>query len=470
MASDVYEAVSNCDACAKNRIIEKAKTNPLKLFPAEGPLEFVAMDILGPLPRTKHGNRFLLVITDRYSKVTKTIPLRLITALSAARAFLYHWVYAYGAPLSILTDNGPQFTAKFFQAVCAELGVKKVFTTASHPQTNGQVERYNHTILSALRGYVARRQDDWDEYTSTLTYAYNCRVHSALGMPPFELALTRTPTTTSLQDMPRDEEMDPKTEKQAMLERLKTLRVRADGKLSAAQTRYKTDYDRGVTRKKNAKLREGDLVYVKLEVTEVGRSHKLDSLVHGPYGVIENAEHTFRLQMGPDIVRISSDRITEAPPEKESMPRGGYGPQIAPLEVPTPSSRTNDAVASRATDVSHPHADVRLRTNGKSDRLATAPPEPEMSPRGEYGPPVAPPGGQTPSHRMNNTETPRATESSSLLRMSVHALIGNLAPHPEGRHQDVMASGPRVLSARTSAGHPRSGNRPVRGKSSQLSA
>jgi hypothetical protein len=56
-------------------------------------------------------------------------------------------------------------------------------------------------------------------------------------MPPFELALKRTPTTTSLQDMPRDEEMDPEMEKQAMLERLKTLRVRADGKLSAAQTR-----------------------------------------------------------------------------------------------------------------------------------------------------------------------------------------------------------------------------------------
>jgi hypothetical protein len=130
--------------------------------------------------------------------------------------------------------------------------------------------------------------------------------------------------------MPRDEEMDPKTEKQAMLERLKTLRVRAYGKLSAAQTRYKTDYDRAVKRKKNAQLREGDLVYVKVEVTEVGRSQKLDSLVHGPYRVIENAVHAFRLQMGPGIVRISSDRITEATPEKESMPRGEYGPQIAP--------------------------------------------------------------------------------------------------------------------------------------------
>jgi transposase InsO family protein len=75
--------------------------------------------------------------------------------------------------------------------VCAEFGVKKVFMTAYHPQTYGQVERYNLKILAALRGYVARRRADWDQYTSTLTYAYNCRVYSILGMTPFELSLKR---------------------------------------------------------------------------------------------------------------------------------------------------------------------------------------------------------------------------------------------------------------------------------------
>jgi hypothetical protein len=151
MVEDVYETVRQCDTCARNRISERTHTNKLKLFPAKGPIESVAMDILGPLPRTKHGNRFLLVISDRFSKVTKTVPLRTVTALSVARAFCDHWVYSYGPPLSLLTDNGPQFTAKFFLAVCAELGVKKIFTTAYHPQTNGQVERYNRTILASLR-------------------------------------------------------------------------------------------------------------------------------------------------------------------------------------------------------------------------------------------------------------------------------------------------------------------------------
>jgi transposase InsO family protein len=165
------------------------------------------MDILGPLPRTKHGNRFLLVIADRYTLVTRPVPLRTVKALSVARAFVDQRAYVYDPPVSLLTDNGPQFTAKFFQAACAELGIDKVFTTAYHPQTNGHVERYNRTILAALRAIVAKRQDDFDDYTSAVTFAYNCRVHSSLGIPFFELALSRPPLTLSFQARPRQERL-----------------------------------------------------------------------------------------------------------------------------------------------------------------------------------------------------------------------------------------------------------------------
>jgi transposase InsO family protein len=105
------------------------------------------MDILGPLPNTRHGNLFLLVIADRYSKLTCTVPLCFTTALAVAKAFCDYLVFVYGPPVSFITDNGPQFSAKFFQAACAELGIKKVFTTAYNPQTNGQVERYNRTLV-----------------------------------------------------------------------------------------------------------------------------------------------------------------------------------------------------------------------------------------------------------------------------------------------------------------------------------
>jgi transposase InsO family protein len=91
------------------------------------------------------------------------------------------------------TDNGPQFAAKFFQEVCRELGIEKALSSAYYPQTNGQVERFKRMIFNSLRGYLAGRQGDWDEYTAAITFGYNCCIHSPLGLAPFELVLSRPP-------------------------------------------------------------------------------------------------------------------------------------------------------------------------------------------------------------------------------------------------------------------------------------
>jgi Integrase zinc binding domain len=103
MPADVYDTVRHCDAYARNRISEKKHTNVMKLFPANGPMESVAMDILGLLLLKKHLNRFLLVIADRFTKVTITVPLRTVTALVVAKAFCDRWVYFYG-PLSLCSQ------------------------------------------------------------------------------------------------------------------------------------------------------------------------------------------------------------------------------------------------------------------------------------------------------------------------------------------------------------------------------
>jgi transposase InsO family protein len=221
MYKDVEETVRHCPVCAKNRVTERKRTIFLKLFPADGPLEFVAMDILGPLPKTEHGNRFLLVISDRFSKLTRTVPLRTITALVVAKAFCDAWVFSYGPPRYLLTDNGTHFNAKFFLAVCRELGIAKIFTTVYHPQTNGQVERFNRTIINSLRGYVERRQGDCDEYTAATTFGYNCRVHSSLHLAPFELILSRPPPNLSVESAPTGIEDTPTSSKLRFLGRIR---------------------------------------------------------------------------------------------------------------------------------------------------------------------------------------------------------------------------------------------------------
>jgi Integrase zinc binding domain len=130
MYKDVEETVRQCIPCAKNRVQERKRVSMMKMFPANEPPEFVAIDILGPLPKTVHGNRFLLVILDRFSKLTRTIPMRTTTALAVAKAFCTHWGFSYGPPKFLLSDNGTQFTAKYFIEVCRELVIAKRFTTA----------------------------------------------------------------------------------------------------------------------------------------------------------------------------------------------------------------------------------------------------------------------------------------------------------------------------------------------------
>ena len=78
----------------------------MKLFPATAPLDSVAIDILGPLPKSSRGFIFMLLISDRFTKLTQVVPLKHITAYDVAVAFVEHWVFKYGAPATLLSDNG----------------------------------------------------------------------------------------------------------------------------------------------------------------------------------------------------------------------------------------------------------------------------------------------------------------------------------------------------------------------------
>jgi hypothetical protein len=270
------------------------------------------MDILGPLPKTEHGNRFLLVISDRFSKLTRTVPLRTITLLGVAKAFCDAWVFSYGPPCYLLTDNGTLFNAKVFLSVCRELGIAKIFTTAYHPQTNGQVERFSRTIINSLRGYVERRQTDWDEYTSAITFGYNCRVHSSLNLAPFELILFRPPPTLSVGPSEEEFQDTPASAKLRVITRVKELVPLAQTRLAEAQAQYKKNFDRSI-KENNKEVLSGSWVYLLREVHEAGRNPKLDDQVDGPYQVIETDGRVFKLRIGDDDVPVSSDRITPAP-------------------------------------------------------------------------------------------------------------------------------------------------------------
>lgn len=153
IANYVYVYVQRCLSCQKYRQDPTHQRQLQPYLPAT-PLEFVAVDILGLLPKTKTSSGFIIVMTNRCSKLTRAIPTKKTTATDVAHILVEDWAVPYDVPIQLLTNNGPEFAGKFFSAVCARLGTKSMKTATFHPQTNGQTGRYNKTILSRLRHYI----------------------------------------------------------------------------------------------------------------------------------------------------------------------------------------------------------------------------------------------------------------------------------------------------------------------------
>ena len=102
----------------------------------------VHVDIVGPLPVSSTGCRYLLTIVDCTTRWLEAVPLTDITAEVCADSFTSHWVVRFGVPGTMTTDRGTQYSG----AVCNTLGIRQIMTTAYHPQSNGLVERFHRRL------------------------------------------------------------------------------------------------------------------------------------------------------------------------------------------------------------------------------------------------------------------------------------------------------------------------------------
>ena len=229
-------------------------------------------------------------------------------------------------PNRIVSDNGPQFVARLFQNVCRLLGMKTVPTTAFHPQTNGQVERYNRSLLAMLRHYVGEHQDDWDKYASAVTYAYNMSVHRSTGATPFELVLSRPPPSFAIQHSTRRRRQGKSKELHAdYLARLEDAIVKARANLSAAQERYKRDFDKRI-KHKLPELREGDWVWLD-PVQRTGPTNKLTPVAVGRYRVLSTGRGTVVIKRNKLVERVNRSRVElTVPPDNPDDDRDEFDP------------------------------------------------------------------------------------------------------------------------------------------------
>jgi hypothetical protein len=188
---EVADHCRSCEVCQRspggNRRI-RAEMVPMPLV--ERPFERIAMDIVGPLPRSKAGNKYILTVCDYATRYPEAIPLPSIEAERIAKE-LVKLFSRVGIPDEILTDQGTNFMSVFLQEIYRLLHIKRIRTTPYHPQTDGLVERFNGTLKAMLRKLTSRNQKDWDELLPYLLFAYREVPQESTGFAPFELLYGR---------------------------------------------------------------------------------------------------------------------------------------------------------------------------------------------------------------------------------------------------------------------------------------
>lgn len=283
----------------------------MECFHAGAPMERVHLDFLGPLPTSTRGNQYLLMMVDQFTKWIECVPLPSQTAEVTARAAVDHFFSRFGCPLQVHTDQGRNFESSLFQEICKLLQITKTRTTSYRPSSNGQVERYNRTLLQMIRCHLGKLQSRWDEFLPQLTGAIRSSVNRQTGYTANKLMLGREV------NMPADlvfGGLGPVSDEVDEHEYLRDLRAAiteshllARSKLRTALKVMKREYD---LRARSSKFQEGDAVYLLDSASAIGRCKKLCPIWKGPWLVIKKwSPNRFTIQDPRRTLVIHHDKI-----------------------------------------------------------------------------------------------------------------------------------------------------------------
>ena len=155
---------------------------------------------MGPLPVSAKGHKYILVVTDLFTKWVEAFPLRSTESTTLATVLVDEIVCPYWVPTNIHSDQGANFTSAVIKHLCSLLGIGRTKstlgrtqTTAYHPQGNWQVERFNRTLEAMLAKVVQINQRDWDVHLPKVLFAYCTAVHKATLFTPYHLVFGCSP-------------------------------------------------------------------------------------------------------------------------------------------------------------------------------------------------------------------------------------------------------------------------------------
>ena len=271
------EACPNCAYNKKKTGRPEGYMHPIPKEPI--PFHTLHIDHLGPLVKSARGNQYILAMVCGFSKFvilkavssTKTAPvIRFLEEVSAI----------FGTPSRIITDRGTAFTSNTFEEYCEANNSQNIRVAVGSPRANGQVERHNRTILTALRCMVEEENRIWDDKLSQIQWAVNNNRSATTKQSPSSLVLSYHP-----RDMHRNiialvlhDEDDNK------IQNIEERKLKAVEEIDREQQKQKIGFDkrRGAPSRYNV----GDMVLVERDILATGESRKLETRYKGPYWVV----------------------------------------------------------------------------------------------------------------------------------------------------------------------------------------
>ena len=267
MYRDVKTLCEGSVACQKIGKLRK-RVVPLQPLPIiDTPFLRIAIDFAGPLPRTKQGKKYILVLMDYATRWPEAKAVSAPTSRTAADMIL-DMCCCFGVPKEILTDRGSHFVNSLLKTIYTKLGIRHITTTPYHPQTDGMVERFNGTQKSMLKRSFCSFHGQWDRALPLVLGEYRSTPCRATGFTPAELLLggnIRTPLKVPKEQWTTKENEPNYTKKNMgryvtdLVDGMEKMRVIAKENEKKYKTKCKEVYDK---KAKERILVIGDLVLV----------------------------------------------------------------------------------------------------------------------------------------------------------------------------------------------------------------
>eukprot|EP00731_Ephydatia_muelleri_P035391 Em0119g4a len=231
----------SCEVCQQSKLPMPVAV-PMTNVPIGRAWQMLAVDVL-EVPMSSHGNRYLLVLQDYFTKWAEAIPMPDQTAERIVRVLIEVFSH-FGIPEILHSDQGRNFESTILKKTCSAFGIVKSRTTSYHPQGDGMVERFNRTLLQLLRAYV-QQQSDWESQLPLLLYAYRTARHTSTHLSPFVLLMGREPVLPITPSLGGDEMKghDPHSYEHTLQVRLAELRDLVECHIAQEAQRQKKSYD-----------------------------------------------------------------------------------------------------------------------------------------------------------------------------------------------------------------------------------